>query len=223
MEGRGFQDTDGPDAPPVTIVSEAMARRFWPDGDAVGRILRRPTADLRVVGVAADIKVESLGESPTWLVYLPYTQNATFFVYFVARTSGDAQQAALAMAMAGRALDPNIMVLGHDHYGPSSGDSATPGAVGRPGGVDVRGPRAGARGDRPVWHGQLRRRLVLVGSVIGLALSLLVSRLLGDLLVDTRTTDLTAFLGAPLVLGATALLASYLPARRASRADPITA
>ena len=66
-------------------------------------------------------------------------------------------------------------------------------------------------------------RLVLVGSVIGLALSLLVSRLLGDLLVGTQTTDLAAFVSAPLVLAATALLVSYLPARRASRADPVAA
>jgi len=64
-------------------------------------------------------------------------------------------------------------------------------------------------------------RLVLVGSVVGLALSLLVSRLLGDLLVGTRPTDLMAFVGAPLVLGATAVLALYMPARRASRADPV--
>ena len=66
-------------------------------------------------------------------------------------------------------------------------------------------------------------RLVLIASVVGLALALLVSRLLGNLLVGSQTTDLAAFLGAPLVLCATALLASYLPARRASRADPVAA
>ena len=58
--------------------------------------------------------------------------------------------------------------------------------------------------------------------VVGLALSLLVSRLLGDLLVGTRPTDLMAFVGAPLVLGATAVLALYMPARRASRAEPMS-
>lgn len=66
-------------------------------------------------------------------------------------------------------------------------------------------------------------RMALGASVVGLALSLLVSRLLGDLLVGTRPTDLMAFVGAPLVLGATAVLAFYTPARRASRADPVAA
>ena len=66
-------------------------------------------------------------------------------------------------------------------------------------------------------------RLVLVGSVVGLSRAFLVSRLLTDLLVGTQSTDLVAFVGAPLVLGATAVLASYLPARRASRTDPVRA
>ena len=66
-------------------------------------------------------------------------------------------------------------------------------------------------------------RLVLVGTGIGLTLAFLVSSLLSDLLVGTRTTDPIAFVGAPLILVATAVLASYLPARRASRANPVTA
>ena len=56
-----------------------------------------------------------------------------------------------------------------------------------------------------------------------LVLALVVSRLLGDLLVGNETTDLAAFIGAPVVLCATALLASYLPACRASRTDPVAA
>ncbi len=66
-------------------------------------------------------------------------------------------------------------------------------------------------------------RLVVVGSGIGLALSLLVTRLLSGLLFGIETFDLITFVAAPLVLGATALLAAYLPARRASRVDPVAA
>jgi len=171
VEGRGFRDTADADAPGVAVISEAMAQRFWPDGDALGRTIRRlaaDEADLRVVGIAANIKVDSLGEAPAWHMYLPYTQTENFLVHFIARTSVDADQAALAMAAAGRALDPEMML----------------------------------------------------GNTSTIARHLAVSRLLGGLLVGTGTTDLMAFIGAPLVLGVTAVLASYLPARRASRGPP---
>jgi predicted permease len=256
VAGRIFRDTDGPDAPSVAIISEAMARRFWPAGNALGRLIRRPATDaaeLLVVGIAADVKVDSLSEAPAWQVYLPYTQTENFMVYFVARTFGDADQAALAMVTAGRALDPEMMgawgtttmtrhlavtrlpaqlgafvlsmfavfALGLAVIGLYGVVSYAVAARTREIGIRMV---LGASG--PTITRQLAGdgiRLVLVGSVIGLALSLLVSRLLGDLLVGTRPTDLIAFVGAPLVLGATALLAFYMPTRRASRADPVAA
>jgi ABC-type antimicrobial peptide transport system permease subunit len=66
-------------------------------------------------------------------------------------------------------------------------------------------------------------RLVLVGSAIGVAASLLVARFLGTMLYGGNVFDPLAFAGAPLVLGAAAWLAAYLPARRASRVDPLSA
>ena len=67
VAGRSFDDRDGRDSQPVAIISQAMARRYWPDGDALGRTLRRPDpaeADLLIVGVVSDVKVRSLGEPP---------------------------------------------------------------------------------------------------------------------------------------------------------------
>ncbi len=63
----------------------------------------------------------------------------------------------------------------------------------------------------------------MVGGAIGLALSLLVTRLLSSLLFGIETFDPITFVGAGLVLGATSLLAAYLPARRASHVDPVAA
>ena len=77
VAGRTFNDGDRRDSQPVAIISQAMARRYWPDGDALGRILRRPDpaeADLVIVGVASDINVRSLGEAPRDVVYERYTQ-----------------------------------------------------------------------------------------------------------------------------------------------------
>ena len=72
VAGRTFNDGDRRDSQPVAIISQAMARRYWPDGDALGRILRRPDPaepDLVIVGVASDINVRSLGEAPRDVVY----------------------------------------------------------------------------------------------------------------------------------------------------------
>lgn len=66
-------------------------------------------------------------------------------------------------------------------------------------------------------------RLVLVGGAIGVAVSLLAARFLSTMLFQIGTFDPVALIGAPLVLGAAAWLAAYLPARRASRADPLAA
>jgi ABC-type antimicrobial peptide transport system permease subunit len=66
-------------------------------------------------------------------------------------------------------------------------------------------------------------RLVIVGVVLGSLLSLPLNRLLGSLLFGVESLDAATFLGASLLLGATALLAAYLPARRASRVSPIAA
>jgi len=63
----------------VVIVSEAMARRFWTDGDAVGWLVRRrgPDPSWLVVGVASDAKVTQLGESPRKMIYLPASSTTT--------------------------------------------------------------------------------------------------------------------------------------------------
>jgi ABC-type antimicrobial peptide transport system permease subunit len=66
-------------------------------------------------------------------------------------------------------------------------------------------------------------RLVAVGTAIGLVASLALARLLSDLLFGVETLDLTTFVAVPVVLGLTAVIAAYLPARRAARLDPVTA
>ena len=255
VAGRPFRETDGPDGQPVAIVSEAMARQFWPDGDAVGRTFERPgddNVDVLVVGIAADIPIQSLGEAPGWHVYLPYTQQPSFLVHFLGRTTGDDAQAARTMAGAARELDPQVTIWTTSTLGRHLAVPRLPSQLGAlvislfavlalalaviglygvvSYSVAARGREVGIRMalgasataiTRQLLAGGLR--LVLVGSVLGLALSFVASRLVGGLLVDTGPTDLVAFLGAPLVLGVTAALASYLPARRASRANPVAA
>ena len=88
LRGRNFNDADRPDTQPVVIIGEAMARRCWTDGDAVGRLVRGREDDppWLVVGMASDAKVRTLGEAPRNMVYLPYSQRFTPLLTVVART-----------------------------------------------------------------------------------------------------------------------------------------
>ena len=255
VRGRSFMDAEPPDGQRVAIISEAMARRFWPDGDAVGRIVHQTTgdqADLRVVGVASDISVRALGESPRLMVYLSYEQVPIRGVTFVARTSADPEQTALALMTAGRDVDPDLRVVEAKTMTRHLSTALLPGqliaflvsvfgvlslllaAIGLYGvvsyAVATRAREVGIRmalgADAPAVVRLLTAsgaRLILVGSGIGLVLSLLVTRLLSGLLFGIETFDPITFVGAGLVLGATSLLAAYLPARRASHVDLVAA
>jgi predicted permease len=115
VEGRTFNDNDRRDGEPVAVISEAMARRYWPDGSALGRILRqRDTGDpdLVIVGIASDINIRSLGEAPRDVIYLPYTQNEGSPVRtFIVRTSTDPARMLQTLAAAGREVDPDLQVV----------------------------------------------------------------------------------------------------------------
>ena len=92
LEGRTFDDTDRRDGPPVAIVNEAMARRFWPDGSPLGRTIHIEVPgweDPTVVGVVTTAKIRFLGEAPTPFLYLPYTQEYNAWVSLLAVTRGD--------------------------------------------------------------------------------------------------------------------------------------
>ena len=80
----------------MVIISEAMARRCWTDGDAVGRLVRRREDDppWLAVGMASDAKVRTLGEAPRNMVYLPYSQRFTPLLTVVARTPIDPERTA---------------------------------------------------------------------------------------------------------------------------------
>jgi predicted permease len=256
VEGRAFNDGDRRDTQPVAVISQAMARRYWPDGKALGRILRRPDPadpDLLIVGVASDINVRSLGEVPRDVVYENYAQQANMpAATFVARTTTDATRLTQALIAAGRQVDPDLRVMQATTITQHLAMSRLPSQLGsvilsvfavlgvalaaigvygmvrytvamRTREVGIRmalGADASGVARQLATHGV---RLVLVGGAIGVAASLVASRFLAMLLFGVRTFDPVALIGAPVVLGAAAWLAAYLPARRASRADPLAA
>jgi putative ABC transport system permease protein len=255
VSGRTFNEGDRPDTRAVAVISQAMARRYWPEGDALGRVLRRPDPaedDLLIVGVASDINVRSLGEAPRDVVYETYSGRGSPIFNFVVRTANDPARIAPALAAAAREIDPSLQVVQSTTMAQHLAMSRLPSQLGafmlsafaamamalaaigvyglvrytvarrtREVGIRMALGADAAGVARLLAANSLR--LVLVGGAIGVAASLLAARFLAMLLFGVGTFDPVILTGAPLVLGIAASLAAYLPARRASRADPLAA
>jgi predicted permease len=253
LRGRNFNEHDLPDSPQVAIISQAMANRFWPGQDSIGRTIRREDdPDLTVVGVASDTRIHTLGETPRSFIYRPYSQSYRAFFFVLARTSIDPERTALDMLAAGRELDPELWVweaksmeryLGV-HLLPArlsalilSSFAAVALALASIGlygivsyAVSQRTREVGIRMSLGADNASVIRtlmgsgmKLVAIGCVIGIGLAYAAARLVGGLLFEVSSLDPTTFLLVPIVLGASAMTAAYIPARRASRLDPATA
>jgi putative ABC transport system permease protein len=256
VEGRTFNAGDTHASQPVAIISQAMARRYWPNGHALGRILRRPDPaepDALIVGVVSDINVRSLGEGPRDVVWESFTQAQTLpAMTFVVRTSINPARLSLTLADAVRQTDADVRVMLATTMATHLATSRLPSQIGavllaafavmgmalaaigvygmvrytvamRTREVGIRmalGADAAGVARQLATNGV---RLVLVGGAIGGTLSLLAARALTTVLFGVTSFDPVALIGAPLLLGAAAWLAAYLPARRASRVDPLAA
>ncbi len=252
LQGRAFNDGDAPGGAPVAIVSAAFVERFWPGGDAVGRTFHTGDAEYTVVGVARDVKVRSLGEAPRPFVYLAFSQAYSSSMTLIARTSGEAAATLSEMLALARRLDPELLIYQAETMDRHLGVMLLPhrlsalvvsafgglalllASIGLYGvvsySVSTRSREVGIRmalGADPasvvrmLMSGGLR--LAAIGAVIGFVLSLAAGRLLGGLLYGVAATDPIALGVVPLVLGVVAVLAVWLPARRASGVKPVKA
>ncbi len=256
LAGRTFADSDGAKAPEVAIVNVALARRYWPGENAVGKRLRfddSAEAPWRtVVGIAGDVRQLSLKEEPPPILYIPYAQFPLPFTDVIVRSSAPPSTIASLVRSTLREIDPDLppgelttldAALGRSLAQPRFrailiGTFAVLAlvlaAVGLFGlisySVTQRTREIGIRmalGARPrqVLGALMREGLVLaaIGTAIGLGAALVAGRLIAAFLYGVRATDpLTLAVVAAVLLGV-ALLATYLPARRALRVDPIAA
>jgi predicted permease len=254
VRGRNFTAADVTgDA--VVIVSEAFARQFWPGGDATGQIVfmgsdrDRPA---RVVGVARDTKVRTLGEAPRPYLYLNTEQEFIPSMTFLVRGTPPAPDLVATARSVALELDPDLVILEaktmDEHlsillYPPRMAAAllsvfgalalllASVGLYGMVSYAVARRTReVGIRAALGASQMDLVRlmtgggmRLIGVGIAIGLALAAAISWLLSGFLYGIGATDIVTFVAVPLVLGAVGLLASWVPARRAASVDPIAA
>ncbi len=259
MRGRYFTESDTPQAPGVVLLSESLARRFWPDGDAVGKRILHGHPDLKnpwltVVGVVGDTKQYGLSTETKWEVYLSYLQSPprTGDFRLIVRAPSHPEGLTAAIKSEVHGIDKDVPV--HDEVtmqrivsdsvgtrritmlllGLFAGLAMVLAAVGIYGVISYSvtqrtheiGVRMALGAERTdvlwlvVGKGFV---LALVGVAVGLAGALALTRFLSSLLFGVRPTDPAIFLGVSLILAAVALVASYIPARRAARVDPMVA
>jgi putative ABC transport system permease protein len=120
VDGRGFDERDIPGGRPVIVIDERLARRFWPDGSAVGRRMWRPSADairdpsraphFDVVGIVESIQLRgvSSAEDQTGAYYFPFEQRMDDDVAFAVRTSGDPSGLIEPIRRAMAEIDPEL-------------------------------------------------------------------------------------------------------------------
>ena len=250
LEGRAFRSTDDRRGPPVAVVNETLARRGWPDGGAVGRTFLRNGQTITIVGIARDAKYATLGESTPPFAYLPVAQawqpSQTLIVRSAAHSNqlaGAVQEAALSIEPA--APRPRVMPMGHATsivLLPQRVAAMVTGALGVVGlllaTVGLYGIMAYSANRRTreigirVALGAQRSnvlglmvieglRLATIGIVIGLVLAGAVTPLMKSFLFSVSPLDVRTFAAMSLLFFVVALIASYLPARRAAASDPL--
>ena len=114
LQGRMFAATDTPDAPRVVVINQTMARRFWPNGNAIGqRVHERTLAGkpFEIVGIVADHKLQTVGEKPQPAMFHAASQRPSQFYNIVARRQGDERTLVAEMRQVMLSIEPNLLLL----------------------------------------------------------------------------------------------------------------
>ena len=269
LHGRNFTQHDDGSAPGVVIINEAMARKYWPNGDPLqDRLLIGPNmgADFaepprQIIGVVGDMRDEGLNQDPFPTMYIPTAQmpdkvtalNSRIApLWWIVRTRIEPHtlvkpiSAALRDASGGlpvahiRTMDEMLVLTTSRQrfnmllltvFGGSALLMAAIGIYGimaysvqqRTQELGIRmalGAKASSLRNMVVRQGMM---LAVTGVVIGMGGALWLAHFLTSFLFGVKAWDPAAFIATPLLLSAVALLAVWIPARRATRVNPITA
>ncbi|HEV2179630.1 MAG TPA: ABC transporter permease [Gemmatimonadaceae bacterium] len=251
VAGRAFTDADRTGGAKVAILNETFARRVFGTTNVVGQTLRNANGVITVVGVARDAKYRSLDEPSLNYIYVPLTQWYQPETNLFVRTSAG-RSVAPALRRIVATLDPHLPILDQQTIEEATAMSLFPqrlaalvsgslGAVAlalamlgiygviaytvaqRTREIGVRVALGATRGT--ILGMVLRQGLLLagIGIAIGLAAALAATRLLAGFLFGVPPTDLFTFVGAAALLVVVALVASWIPARRAAASDPMIA
>jgi putative ABC transport system permease protein len=254
--GRPFAETDSTDAPKVMVINENMARRFWPNEDPIGKRVTMkdwgPPLTGEIIGIAVDVKADSLDSETRPMIYWAYPQFPTIFNSFVVRTEGDPLSLIGAIKSQIWSVDPSQpvasvatmeqvvanSVAAHRFnmllIGIFAAVALALAGVGIYGvisyTVSQRTHEIGIRLALGAQGSNVLRLVVgqgmvlaLAGVGLGLAAAAGLTRLMSSLLFGVSPTDAPTFAVVAVLLTAVALFACAVPALRATKVDPMVA
>ena len=260
LSGRDFTRRDLPDTPQVAIVNSAFARKFWPNGNAIGKRISFSANNPKwyeIVGVVGNVKHRGLDIADSPELYIPafqplFADGNMPSLYLAVRAANDPLQLAGMIRNEVAAIDRDQPVSSLMTMDQRISDSIAPrrfnmfvlglfaaralvlAAIGiygimafsvvqRTHEIGVRMALGASAGD--VLKLVLRSgfKLAAIGIVVGLIAAFVATRVLSSLLYEVSATDPSIFFIDAFLLAAAALLACYIPARRATRVDPLVA
>jgi predicted permease len=251
VKGRSFTDQDRAGAPDVAILNETLASRVWAGEEPLGKTFRNGDVTVTVIGIVRDAKYRSLGEAPRGFVYVPFAQRYIGTVsLFVRHTPNASMTAPIRQLVAN--LDPALPILSSEPMVRHAAVGLFPqrvalwvatslGAVAllltligiygvtaytvaqRTREIGIRIALGSSRGNVLGLIVGQGMRLGVIGVALGIAGAFAATRLLESMLFGVSGSDPIALGAAGGLLLAAALLASWVPARRAARVDPMVA
>jgi predicted permease len=253
LRGRWFGDADAAGARKVCVVDTVLVNRYWPGQDGLGKRIARGGELWEIVGIVAPVKNQNLEEHISKeTIYFPYAQSPRRQLSLVVRVAGEPGALAASVRAAIRSVDPEQPVYDVKTMTQRMEDMAEPrrapmillslfsGVALLLASLGVYGVLAFSVAQRTAEFGIRLAlgatardiaalvlgegvRLVVIGIAAGLAGYLAVSRVIARLLYDVSAADPATLAIAPLILAVVAIVASLLPARRATKVDPMVA
>ena len=250
--GRDFSAADREGSGDVAILNQTFADALFPGDDAVGRTIKSNGRTVTIIGVAHDAKYRTLGENPRNFIYVPFAQWYIGRQHVLIKMRPDAQAPTNAVRRLIAELDPALPILRQRTMADQTAVSLLPQrlALYVSGGLGLValllallgiygvtafnvtqrtrevGVRVALGAQRSHVLSLILRNafaLVAIGVTLGTLAAVAATRLIGNLLYGVPPTDLVAFGTAGALLAGAALVASWIPARRAARVDPVIA
>ena len=252
LRGRGFEAGDDAKSPPVLLINDAAAKKYFANQSPVGRRLRFWGTWRTIIGVVGNERFAGLASEPPPAMYPPLSQTPMATVSLLVRTESEPSTLASAVNGVVWSLDRDIAPYGVTTMSDALDASVSQqrfmmqllglfaalalglsllgvygvvsyGVAQRTHEIGVRMALGATRGEVVQYVLRQGARLSLVGAAVGVVVALGAVRLLSSQLYGVRPTDVPTFAGAVLGILAAAVLGSWLPALRASRVHPVVA